>query len=368
MKLVVFFTRGMSLAGWQAAGILERELALFTSLQAAGVSRIAFVTYGDSSETEWQRRLPGIEVLPNRWGLAANLYSLLSPWLHRRSLRGAAVFRTNQINGSWSALIAKWIFRRALVVRCGFLWSDGVARAGAPWWRRSTAKVIERIVMRAADRVIVAGDADAATATQRHGLSAGAVSVIPNFVDTAAFNPMPEIPRERGRVVFVGRLEAEKNVGSLIDAVAGVPGATLAIAGDGSLRAQLEARALERGVGVEFLGRVGHASLPQMLNRAELFVMPSLYEGNPKALMEAMACGVPVLGADVPGIRDAVSHGSTGWLCEPSPAGLRDAIAHLLSDAPLRARLAIGGIAHVRGRCSLSAVAAAEHAVIASLA
>ena len=74
--------------------------------------------------------------------------------------------------------------------------------------------------------------------------------MIPNYVDVAVFRPMPDVVREPGRVIFIGRLDDQKNVAALIDAVEGLPGATLVIVGDGPLRRQLEATAHVRGARV----------------------------------------------------------------------------------------------------------------------
>ena len=67
-----------------------------------------------------------------------------------------------------------------------------------------------------------------------------------------------------------------------------------------------------------------------------MFILPSLYEGHPKALLEAMACSRPVIGTDVIGIRELIRHRETGYLCGTSPEEIRAAIQDVLSDADLR--------------------------------
>ena len=369
-KLVVFFTRGMSLDGWQRAGILDREMALYHGL-SADVDRFAFVTYGGVEELKWAAtgQVPrDAEILPNTWGLGSNLYSVLAPWLHRRSLRHASVFRTNQINGAWVGVIAKLLFRKPLVVRCGFLWADFVSRLTDSRWRHVVARALERLIVRSADRIVVAAPADADVIVKRYRVGRERITVVPNYVDTARFRPLAGVAPEPGRVTFIGRFEAQKNPIALVDAVAGIPGITLVLIGDGPLRSALEARSRRMGVNLELPGRLPHSELPAWLSRSQVFVLPSLYEGNPKALVEAMACGVPVVGARVPGIAEIIATGENGVLCGTSAPEIRDALKQVLGDEGLRERLRRGGIAYVRDRCSLDAAVVRERAVLSSVA
>jgi glycosyltransferase involved in cell wall biosynthesis len=85
--------------------------------------------------------------------------------------------------------------------------------------------------------------------------------------------------------------------------------------------------------------RVSHGDLATHYRNASVFVLPSLYEGHPKTLLEAMSCGCAVLAADSPGIREVIRHGETGWLCGVDAMSIRAALAHLMSDAGLRMRL-----------------------------
>lgn len=362
----MFFTRGMSLEGWQRAGLLDRELALYRGL-ADDLDGLTFVTYGGPDDGRFAADVRHLDVLTNAWQMPSNLYSVLAPWLHRRHLRGASAFRTNQINGAWCGVVAKALFRKPLVVRCGFLWADNVSRLTPSRWRRVLSRALERLCVSSADHVVVACERDAATLAVRYDINRDRVTVIPNYVDTARFCPLPGVSPEPGRVTFVGRLEPEKNVRALIEAVSALPGVRLAIIGDGALRVELERQAHKAGAEVEFLGRVPHAELPALLNRSQAFVLPSHYEGNPKAILEAMACGVPVVGARVPGIVDVIVSGENGILCGTSSGDIRSALGQVLSDAPLRERLRAAGLAYVRNLCSLDAALASERKVLAAV-
>jgi glycosyltransferase involved in cell wall biosynthesis len=138
-------------------------------------------------------------------------------------------------------------------------------------------------------------------------------------------------------VLTVARLDWQKGLDLLLRAAALVPTARFAIAGDGTDRARLEQLAVELGVAerVTFLGE--RADVADLLASADVFVLPSVLEGLPLAVLEAMAAGVPVVGTDVPGTREAIRHDDSGLLIPPGDApSLARAIQSLI-DAPDRA-------------------------------
>ena len=149
---------------------------------------------------------------------------------------------------------------------------------------------------------------------------------------------------ERKHIVTVGRMEAQKNHGLLIEAFARValvfPGDDLLIYGDGQLRTELEDRAIGLGIGhrVKFLGNV--ANIEEELSKAKLFVLASDYEGLPNALMEAMAAGVPCIATDCPcgGVKYLLRNGENAPLvpCRDSVA-LAQQMVRLLSNDEERA-------------------------------
>ena len=113
MHLTLFFTRGNSLDQWHSSGSLEREILLYKALQRRGM-QISFVTYGTSGEEQFTQSIPGIEILYNRWNLPLPVYEILIPWLHSKSLRKSDLFKTNQLKGAHTALIAGRMWKMPL--------------------------------------------------------------------------------------------------------------------------------------------------------------------------------------------------------------------------------------------------------------
>ena len=365
--VIVFFTYRVSLATWAERGILEREIEVYRPL-VERMGGVTFLTYG-AGDRAFEPRLGGIRVLPRPSRVRPAVLSLLAPWIYRRQIRAAAVLKTNQASGAWTAVLARWLHGTPLVVRCGFPWSFNYERESPRMVRRLAVRVLERLAVRAADRVVVTSQAVADYLVMRHGVDRGRLRIIPNAIDVDRFAPARPARREKGLIVFVGRLAPEKRLDVLVAAAASVPGARLLLIGDGPERDRLARQAAATGVPLELAGTVPNTEVAAWLARAEIFALPSAYEGQPKALLEAMACGLPVVGSDVTGIRDIVRHGETGWLVTAGDAGaLAVALGTLSDDPALRERLGRAGRTAVQQRYALPAVVEQEMAVLSEVA
>ena len=334
--LTLFFTRGVSLRTWDEIGCLEREVALYRRLQEEGV-HVFFFTYGDRSDLDYSERLPGIRILCNRWNLPSSLYARFGTILHWRDLRLATVAKSNQTEGADAAILAKRLFGHRMIARCGFLWSLFFEAAGAFSYSYDAPALVkrERNALIRADKVVVTTIRMKKHAEAYHGVSTENIQVIPNYVLTQQFKPPDERRWSGRRLIYVGRLSPEKNLLGLIEAIQGLD-VTLTLLGEGPLKNQLSDAARALGVEVHLEGSRPHGELPRFLGESDAFVLPSFSEGHPKALIEAMSCGLPVIGTDVPGIRDLVRHGETGLLCGTSPREIRASVLALLNDDSMK--------------------------------
>jgi len=187
---------------------------------------------------------------------------------------------------------------------------------------------------------------------------------IPNGVDTGRFAPLAPaqkkalrsrlaLPAEARIVIFVGRLAPEKRVDLLTgiwrSVRQAVPRALLLILGSGPEEAGLKQRA---GDGILFLG--SQPDVTPYLQAADLFVLPSAAEGLSLALLEALACGLPVIATSVGGNPEVIRHLETGWLTPPDdPPALTEAIVTLLEDEKLQSKLRENARAHAVQNYSL---------------
>jgi glycosyltransferase involved in cell wall biosynthesis len=269
------------------------------------------------------------------------LRALEMPVRHRREFRRCSVFRVFQLTGIMPALAARVRWGTPFVTTYGF-WYGRLSHPGAS---RLAKRVLERVGLRLAAAVIVTTEelrAHVATMTRPER-----IHLIPNGVDLTRFAPTGRGESRDGRILYIGRLSEEKNLSTLVQAVAALRGrvkSQLIMIGSGPLRARLEAEARAAGVRAAFPGVVEHRLLPGWLREADAFVLPSFTEGHPKVLLEAMAAGVPCVASDCPGNRALVRDGETGLLFDPrDPASLATALERVLTDGVLASALGCAG-------------------------
>lgn len=227
----------------------------------------------------------------------------------------------------------------------------------------------ERQLLREVDRVVAS-----CTDEVRELITLGArrprVDIVPSGVDTAHFTP--EGPRARrgtrSRLLVVGRLVRRKGTEDAIEALGFLPDAELVIAG-GPPRCALDRdpeavrlAELARQIGVRdrvrFLGQVPHERLPALFRSADLVLCLPWYEPFGIVPLEAMACGVPVVGTAVGGLVDTVVDGVTGSLLPiRSPELVAEVAGQLLADPALRRRLGAAGARRVHRHYQWSEVA-----------
>ncbi|MEY9930863.1 glycosyltransferase involved in cell wall biosynthesis [Catenulispora sp. GP43] len=211
-------------------------------------------------------------------------------------------------------------------------------------------------VVRGAAGVIVLTESQRDFLAERYGVDRAKVYVVPNgvaeefFLPPRAANAKPATGSEADplRLLFVGRLDVQKNVARLLDAMARVTEPVrLRLVGDGDLRQELLAQAGRLGLGdrVEFVGRKHGDDLLKEYAEAELFVLPSDREGMALVVLEAMAAGLPVLATAVPGNIETVQ--GAGILVEPDPKALAAEIDNLARDRAALTAAAAAGAARV---------------------
>jgi glycosyltransferase involved in cell wall biosynthesis len=233
--------------------------------------------------------------------------------------------------------------------------------------RRCLHRAIDRFLLRWTDEVICVAKSDEDLALREKLALPNHVSVIYNGIDLARFEMSQAGDRRTGQrndhfiVGTVGRLHEQKGHIYLLQAAALIHQAysqvRFRIIGDGPLRESLETQSRALGLNgiVEFLG--ARIDVPAQLRQFDLFILPSLWEGLPYVLLEAMAAGVPIVTTDVDGVREMITDGREGIVVPSRNAhALAAAVIDLMGNGARRADLGVKGAQVIKERFSLDAM------------
>ena len=349
---------GGGLRDYERNGQLDNLLRYHLPGYLQAFERISLFSYFDerledyTADPELRAR---VSVWPRRGRLPHRAYAAMLPWIYRQQVRECTVFRVLQATGALPAVLARAAYGVPYVTTFGYRYAEFTKIAGSGLKAPAVA-LLERMAARSAGAIIVTTDAMLEYVTRLE--SRARIVTIPNGIDTDLFSPPPSggPGRDRGerRLLFVGRLEPQKNLPVLLEALAMLRrghSAQLTVVGEGSLREELARQARALGVPVTFAGIVSNETLPGYYRDADVFVLPSLAEGHPKALLEAMSCGVACVVSDCQGNRSLVASGVTGLTHEPSDVrGLAALLARVLGDDELRKGLGSSAREYVVGR------------------
>ena len=214
--------------------------------------------------------------------------------------------------------------------------------AGAPWPLRR----LSRVTWRMAERVLVQSArlrSDFLGSAAARGLDLETrTTVVPNGTQVGPVETAPDRPE---RLITVARLHPKKGIPVLMEALRGLAETErpeLVLIGDGPLAGQLRAAATD--LPVSFGGAMSHTEVQSQLAQGGIFVLPSIEEGTPNVLLEALAHGLPVVATSVGGVPDLISDGENGMLVRAGDAGaLQCAVQRVRQDDDLRERLRAAG-------------------------
>jgi glycosyltransferase involved in cell wall biosynthesis len=189
--------------------------------------------------------------------------------------------------------------------------------------------------LRNAARVVVFTAEQRSAVSARYSIDPARIVVIPNGVEKTFYYVGQRLPKANPRLLFVGRLAAQKNLPLLLRALVGISQRfETTLVGDGELEAKLRELAASLDLqNIRFHGRADGEELRDLYRNADIFVLPSEREGMPLVLLEALAMGLPVVATDIPGSRDVINDGINGVLVPPDDApALRKALLSVASD------------------------------------
>ena len=375
LHIGVLLTESGNLRQWELSGTFDRQLAIYRDLQARGM-RITIFSPGGRGELEFAPRLPGMRILVNNLGLPETTYTTRIHQIHARTLLSCDILLSDRSGGMFEALRISWAWRMPLIHRVGFIISK-IVRQVQPDNHEFAQRMeaLERKTWKQSSHIIVTTADIKQHIIKEAPAAKGRISIIPNYVDTDIFRPIPS--SKPYDLIYVGRVVKEKNLEALLKAVQGL-GLTIAIIGSGSILGDgrtedSEQRRLQSIFGdldgrAHWLGRIKNEDLPMYLNQSKLFILCSFSEGHPRSLTEGMACGLPCIGTDVPGIQAILQHEVNGYLCNTDADSIAAAIKTVLARPDLMATMGANARTYALENLSFSEIAQQKYDLLHDIA
>lgn len=357
-SLTLFFTHDVSLKIWKERGLFDREVRPYLYFAKHLGWDIQFFTYGSNEDLEYAEELFPIKIIPAYLGMKKPKQKLvrllISPFLilkHHKELKKQSIYKSNQFWGSWNIILAKFLWGGKALGRCGYELLTFTINEKKSLPRLCFVWAISYFTYKFSDMVLVATEADKLSATKRFSfLKDKTLIVESNWIDTDIFVDQSN-KKKHIDIGFIGRFNPQKNLELLI-AAAKIVKCTLNLCGSGEEKSKLEKLCTDRRFTIS--DPLENRDVPNLLNQFKIFVLPSHYEGNPKALLEAMSCKCAVIATDVPGSREIITNGENGILCESTAESLATCISTLLDDPKLRTQIGENAGKYVRKNNSLN--------------
>ncbi len=343
MKILLVFTFNTSLKVWHEQGILIRELKVYKDLVNKFGYKITLLTYGSDTDINIlkQYKLDDyFEIIPVYSKLNRSKFNginiLISVYFAFYMYRNKYYFdivKTNQLYGSWVAILYKILTKSKLIIRTGF---NPVVFA--KFEKKSKGKiflytVLSKIALIYCNLYITTNkdDIDLITKSEFHRKK---ITYQPNFVDIDSSRYIKPIEQRVHNTLFsVGRLEEQKNHIKLIEMLKHSD-YKLRIIGEGILKEVLINSSRENNVELELSSNLEHSLLLETYSEYLFYIQLSKFEGNPKTILEAMGAGCIVITTDVYGIGNIINNEENGILLKDNDS-LPLIIDNLLLDNEL---------------------------------
>ena len=331
-----------SMKSWSNSGIIQRELAYYKALSDY-VGRLSFLTYGDDIHIErnlLKQYIPNAYIVwtsPCLFSRIPNRYFIISfiPPFYIHKFHSIHMVRSNQISGSWAGLFIARQKKVPFILRCGYLMSKNIQQdIQSSTIKKKITRLLERWAARQANAIIVTYPGAKKYLMDNYSIVSEKISIIGNPIDIELFSPIDQLDIGKRDILFIGRFSSEKNIHSILLACQKA-NASITLLGKGPLKQQMIQQAKLLKLDANFIDHMPNSNIPQLMSRHRLFIIASFYEGNPKALLEAMSCEMPCIASQIPEHEHLIVHEKEGFLAPHDADGLNKAIQKGLNNPSL---------------------------------
>jgi len=334
MTVIILFTFGISLKNWEESGLLTRELKIYKKLYEQENIKFKFITFGDASDHQVKLNCKGFEVIPiyeyfkkSNYNFINIFKSFFYGFKHRTlKIDDKDIIKTNQLWGAWVGIVIKILNKNKLLIRTGYDLLSFKKYQEKNFLKIFLFKCLTFLALVFCDKYIVTSKQDFNFLSKTFPKFINKLLIIPNFVETIKSQDI--LDRERS-LITIGRLESQKNYSYLIKELRNSDW-RLDVVGKGSLLLELTNEAKLFNTNTNFLGVLENDKLLKLVGNYQFFISSTLFEGNPKSILEAMSAGCVVIAPNVVGVKEIINNGSNGILYDLKENALKNLLENIL--------------------------------------
>ena len=319
MNILIVFTFGYSLKIWKDSNILERELSIYKDISEKFGIKFTFLTFGDSSDVELIAEKENFSAIPiykylkkPKNKILALLQSFIVPFRLKNQFKDVDLIKQHQILGVWISIILKILLKKPLIIRTGYDMHAFAKQDNKKKHIQLLYFLLNQIGLFFANMYTVSNTNDLKRKKEKY-LASSNIKLRTNWIFKSKYNNFEE--RLEDAVICVGRLEYQKNYFELFKNFKDLD-FEIHIYGNGSLENEINEFLNKDNKNIKLMGTLDNENLNNELRKYRFFVTTSLFEGNPKSVMEAMAAGCVVFASNITNHQDLITHNKSGFLFE----------------------------------------------------
>ena len=352
MKIGIFLTFDYSLHAWNSGGVLNRELAIYEELAKRFGLEFTLFTYGDSDDFNLdiskKFKIVPVYSLTKKF---SNKYlqiisSLIIPIRIKKEIKELDILHQHQLHGVWVPIICRFLYNKKLLVRTGYDMQYFSIMNNKAFSVRTFYQFLTYISLRFSDIYTVTSKEDQDRLIKRYKKIIKIIKIRPNWVKRV--NQEVAADRNKANILSVGRLEYQKNYKELLKEFENTKDKyKITIIGEGSQKDYLLNLAKNMNVDLDILQNMGNENLVQIYKNYKYYISFSLFEGNPKTVLEAMAAGCIPICSNIPSHSEIVKNNFNGILFDLNNPNVLNKLDNLNNDEVSTDKLKINAIKKV---------------------
>ena len=337
MNIVYFLTYGYSLETWNESSALEREVKYFNLLSKNLGYKFFIITYGDESDLQYSDLFLCSEIIPlykYKKHFNNKLLNFFNSLTFPRKIKNIIkedvhITKQNQLLGSWVSFIFKKITGSKFFIRTGYDMYFFSKAENKSYVKQKLYMMLTFFGLNSADLYSVTSRADYDFLLKSFNFKRKKLKILRNWVEDSQ---SIKILNRNEKLISIGRLEYQKNYQYLVKELSGqdIP---LIIYGSGSKKEELLKLSKNLNVNLEIIDSISNSELINSLQNIKYFILPSHYEGNPKALLEAMSAGCIVFASNINNHNEIINHRVNGFLFDLHKGSLNDVLSQVINNS-----------------------------------